>query len=49
LAFVEEDPAHEGGRIRIVDIATGETRVAGRGDVVDWLDDDTLLVATHGA
>jgi basic membrane lipoprotein Med (substrate-binding protein (PBP1-ABC) superfamily)/DNA-binding SARP family transcriptional activator len=47
LAFVEDDPEGDGGRIRVVDIATGESSIATRGDVVDWLDDDTLVVATY--
>jgi basic membrane lipoprotein Med (substrate-binding protein (PBP1-ABC) superfamily)/DNA-binding SARP family transcriptional activator/Tol biopolymer transport system component len=47
LAFVEDDPEGHGGRIRVVDIATGESSIATRGDVVDWLDDDTLVVATY--
>jgi basic membrane lipoprotein Med (substrate-binding protein (PBP1-ABC) superfamily)/DNA-binding SARP family transcriptional activator len=48
LAYVEGDPEREGGRIRVVDIATGEDRIAGRGDTLDWLDDDTLVVAKYG-
>jgi basic membrane protein A and related proteins len=49
LAFVEEDPEGDGGRIRIVDVATGETSIVAKGDVVDWVDDDTLLVAAYGS
>jgi basic membrane lipoprotein Med (substrate-binding protein (PBP1-ABC) superfamily)/DNA-binding SARP family transcriptional activator len=45
LAFGEGVPELEGGRIRTVDIATGEHSVAALGEVVDWLDDDTLVVA----
>jgi basic membrane protein A len=48
LAFVEGDPTREGGRIRVVDIETGEHRIVGRGDTLDWVDDDTLVVARHG-
>jgi Tol biopolymer transport system component len=46
LAFVEDDPEGIGRRIRIVDIASGETSIVAEGDQVDWLDDDTLVVAT---
>jgi len=46
LAFVEGDPQRDGGRIRVVDIATGESTIVGPGDAVDWLDDHTLVVGT---
>jgi basic membrane lipoprotein Med (substrate-binding protein (PBP1-ABC) superfamily)/DNA-binding SARP family transcriptional activator/Tol biopolymer transport system component len=48
LAFVDDDPEGDGGRVRVVDIATGEHRIVGRGDMADWLDDATLVVATYG-
>lgn len=49
VAFVESDPAGDGGRVRIVDVGTGTDSIVGRGDVVDWLDDDTLVVATDAS
>ena len=48
LAYVEGDPEREGGRVRVVDVATGEQSIVTRGDVADWLDDDTLVVARYG-
>ena len=47
LAFVEGDSVREGGRVRVVDIATGRHQVVGRGEVVDWRDDETLIVAAN--
>jgi basic membrane lipoprotein Med (substrate-binding protein (PBP1-ABC) superfamily)/DNA-binding SARP family transcriptional activator len=49
LAFVEDDPKLEGGRVGIVDVATGETSIVGIADSVNdvgWVDDATLVVAT---
>ena len=46
LAFVEGDLEGDSGRIRILDIATGESTIAGVGDAVDWLDHETLVVGT---
>ncbi len=49
LAFVEGGSGSAGAvGSASSTIATGEDRIAGRGDVVDWLDDDTLIVATYG-
>ncbi len=47
LAFAEGDPEREGGRIRVVDVASGKHSIVGRGDVLDWVDDETLVVAKY--
>jgi basic membrane lipoprotein Med (substrate-binding protein (PBP1-ABC) superfamily)/DNA-binding SARP family transcriptional activator len=47
LAFVEGDPT-DSGRVRLLDIATGDSTIVGPGDQVDWLDDDTLMVGAYG-
>jgi dipeptidyl aminopeptidase/acylaminoacyl peptidase len=47
LAFVTADRERDAGQLRVVDIATGEITIAGPGDLMDWLDDDTLVVGTY--
>jgi basic membrane protein A len=49
LVFVEGDPQRDSGRIRLLDIAAGESTIVGPGDQVGWLDDDTLVVGTYGS
>jgi Tol biopolymer transport system component len=44
VAYVEEHGT--GDRIHVVDLETGENRVVGTGEGVDWLDDDTILVSS---
>jgi len=44
---VEGRPDRPGGEVHVIDIASGEQSVVGPGDVADWLDDDTLVVARY--